>query len=183
MTRKVLLFAAVAAALCAAAVAPVCARAADNTAVAVDTRDGASVYRFAFKILRVNSTVVDEGNAAVAAASCTGCRTVAVAIEVLLVNGDASVISPTNEAIALNVDCSDCETLAAAYQYVLFGDDPVRLHFTADGYRRLAAVRRDAEQLRHADLTIWEVAARVAALAAEVRDVLATELVAAGPRS
>ena len=41
----------------------------DNTAVAVNTRDGSSVYRFSFKILRVSGDVVDNGNAAVAAAS------------------------------------------------------------------------------------------------------------------
>jgi len=185
MTKTRLLLAALAAsglALVASAVAPAVARAGggDNTAVAVNTRDNSSVYRFSFKILRVNKDVVDNGNAAVAVASCTDCRTVAMAIQVLLITDDASVVTPTNLALALNVDCTNCETLADAYQWVSSEGDPVRVHFTPEGNRRLAEIRREGHALRHSDLPLLDLQARIEQLAAEVGYVLANDLVQAG---
>ena len=47
----------------------------DNTAVAVNTEDGASVFRLAFSIRRVANGVIDETNSAYALASCTDCQT------------------------------------------------------------------------------------------------------------
>ena len=184
MTKRPLLIATIAAclALATCAAVPVAARAdgGDNTAVAANTRDDSSVYRFSFKILRVQKDVVDSGNAAVAVSSCTDCRTVAVAIEVLFTTNDATVVSPTNLAFALNVDCNDCETLADAFQYVLSEGDPLKVHFTAEGNQKLAEVRREANALRKSDLPLLELQARIEQLAAEVADVLANDVVVAG---
>jgi putative peptide zinc metalloprotease protein len=184
MNRRTSLIAAVAAcaALATCAAAPIAARAdgGDNTAVAVNTRDDSSVYRFSFKVLRVETDVVDNGNAAVAASSCTDCRTVAVAIEVLFYPADATVVSPTNLALALNVDCNDCETLADAFQYVFGEGDPVKVHFTPEGNQKLAQVRREGNELRRSDLSLPELQARIEQLAAEVADVLANDVVTAG---
>lgn len=62
---------------------------------------------------------VDNQNIAYAHASCTGCRTVAVAVQVLVVNGSYSYASPKNAAVAINQNCVDCVTAAYARQYML----------------------------------------------------------------
>ena len=70
----------------------------DNTAVAVNTKDGSSIFKVAFAIRHVMSDVVDQSNAAVAVSSCTDCQTVAVAIEIVLVESNASTVEPKNVA-------------------------------------------------------------------------------------
>ena len=167
----------VAAAALAGAV-PATAHAQDNAAVAVNLRDGASIFRFAFKISRVNQDVVDNTNTAVAFASCTECQTIALAFQVVLIFSDPDVVTTENVALALNYECSACETLASAYQFVLTTGGPV--HFTAEGNRRIAEIRRSLLELLRSDLSLWDLQAQVDVLADELREVLATELVAAG---
>ena len=160
---------------------PSAAVAGDSTAVAVNTRDGSDVFRLAFHVNRVMSDTVDEGNAAVAFASCTDCQTVAIAIQLVLVMSDPSVVTPENLALAYNSQCSLCDTLASAYQLVLTTGGPVR--FTPEGSRRLAEIHRRLLELRHADLTGFEIQAQVKALTTELEHVVATQLVPAGRAS
>ena len=110
----------------------------DNQAIAVNTDDGASIFRLAFSVRYVTDGMVDQTNTAVALASCTDCRTVALAFQVVLVEDDADVVVPENRAVALNVACAECLTYASATQIVLGVDGPVRL--TGEGYRRLAQI-------------------------------------------
>lgn len=151
---------------------------ADNAAVAINTRDGASIFRFAFSVRRVTSDIVDESNAAAAVASCEACQTVAIAIQVVLVFSEPEVITPENFAIALNVDCTSCVTAALAYQFVIGQGFPLRL--TPEGNRRIAEIRQEFQRLREAGLPLEELAARVDELTTQLREVLATELVPAG---
>jgi putative peptide zinc metalloprotease protein len=179
MRRSLLLVLALLAALSSVvAASPQPAEAGDNAAVAINLRDGSSTFRLAFKITRVNRDVVDSSNAAVAAASCTDCQTVAVALQAVLIFSDASVITPTNFAFAYNVDCERCYTLATAYQFVLTTGI---VRFTADGNRRIAEIHRQLQALRSADLSIEEIQARVDVLAGELFDVMRSEIVSPGP--
>ncbi|HEX2088887.1 MAG TPA: hypothetical protein VHI54_02985 [Actinomycetota bacterium] len=156
------------------------AGAADNVAVTINTKDGFSVWSFAFKVTRVMQDVVDDSNAAAAVSSCTDCQSIAVALQVVLIMGEASVIAPTNLALALNIECTSCETLASAYQWVFTTGGPVR--FTAEGNRRLAEIRRAfLELLRNAEtLTLAELQAEIAKLAEQLAQVIQTELLPAG---
>src|SRR5207249_2634698 len=141
------------------------------------THDGASIFRLAFSIRRLTGDVVSPTNAAIAYSSCTACQTVAVAIQIVLVEGTPSTFAPENVAMAINDMCTLCDTLASAYQFVLgAGTDPVR--FTPDGKKRLAEIRKELHQLRAegTDLPITEVQARLDRIVGEIRDVLATEL-------
>lgn len=147
---------------------------ADTTAVAINTRDGASIFRLAFSVRRVMAETVDQSNAAVAVASCTDCETVAVAIQVVLIFSDPEVVSPTNLALAINTECSLCDTLASAYQYVFTTDGVV--HFTAEGNRRLTEIRNQIRELLASDASIEEVQAGLDLLMDELGQVLATEL-------
>ena len=179
--RRLLLVAAVGAAAVLAAARPDAALAqagGDTTAVAVNTKDGSSVFKLAFAIKRVGSDVVDNTNAAVAFASCESCKTVAISIQVVLVTGDPSVATPTNLAIAINYECTLCETLASAYQWVLSTDGPV--HFSAEGNREVARIRHELRELAKSNLPVEELQARVEQLMRELAQVLERELVAAG---
>jgi putative peptide zinc metalloprotease protein len=150
-------------------------RADDNVSVAVNDKDGSSVFKLAFSIARVSGDVVDSSNVAVAYASCTDCQTVAIAIQVVLVTGDPSVVTPENVAIAINDACNLCDTLASAYQIVL--GNGARVRFTDEGQRRIAAIRKRLHDLKKSDLTIEQIQAEVAAAVADLKQVLTTELV------
>jgi len=152
----------------------------DTTAIAINTKDGFDLFRLAFQIRRATQDVVDTSNAAVAYASCTDCQTVALAIQVVLISGyDSSVVAPENLAIAINEECSLCDTLASAYQFVLTAEGSLR--FTAEGSQRLAEIRQALLALRDSGLTAAEIQAQVDALMDDLAEVLATELVPVGP--
>ena len=151
----------------------------DNEAVAVNEKDGKSVFKLAFKVKRTMDSDVDADNTAIAYASCTDCETVAAAIQVVLMMEDPDSLDVRNTAVAINYDCSECETLAAAYQFVFGEGQPVR--FSAEGNRKLADIRRRLQELRQRDdLTLQQLATELATLAAETAKVVAEETVPAG---
>ncbi|HVM34619.1 MAG TPA: hypothetical protein VM784_04685 [Actinomycetota bacterium] len=156
------------------------AAAQDNSAVAVNTKDGTSVIDFSFSLARVMGSVVDNQNAAVAFSSCQSCRAVAVAIQIVLVMGDPEVVTPENYAIAVNQLCSLCESMALAYQIVIGVDGPVRL--TPEGLRALAQIRLALAKLERdaKDLTLEEIRVAVEDIVAQLKEVLSTQLVPAG---
>ncbi|MGH9124124.1 MAG: hypothetical protein ACRDZ8_05270 [Acidimicrobiales bacterium] len=77
----------------------------------------------------------DTGTAAVTNANlaysqssdCTGCRTVAVAVQAVVIEGVPTAITPQNAAVALNNNCQSCMTFAYAQQYVFSPEHPVTL--------------------------------------------------------
>lgn len=151
----------------------------DTTAIAINTKDGFDLFRLAFQVKRATGDVVDNGNAAVAYASCTDCQTVALSIQVVLISGyDSSTVSPENLAIAINESCTLCDTLASAYQFVLTAEG--NLHFTADGNKALADIRHALLALRGSGLSGAEIQAKVDALMRQLAEVLTTQLVPAG---
>ncbi|MEY2516339.1 MAG: putative peptide zinc metalloprotease protein [bacterium] len=154
------------------------AAAQDSAAVAVNTRDESSIFRLAFNIRRVTGDVVDQTNAAVAYASCNECRTVAISFQVLLVQSDASIVSPENLALTINEDCTLCDTFAAAYQIVL--GDGTRLRFTAEGSQAIAQIRRDLQALRDQNLSDDDLDAQLDAIYGRLKGVLDTQLVGVG---
>jgi putative peptide zinc metalloprotease protein len=159
---------------------PAPAQAQDNVVVAVNTKDGTSLIRFAFKIVRVSRDVVDQSNAAGAAASCEECEAIAAAFQIVLVFSNPSVVTPVNLAIALNVECSECLAFAAAYQWVLGTDGPTG--FTKEGKERLAEIKKQLHDLEDAaeNMTLEQLIAALEGIQAEIADVLATELVPLG---
>jgi putative peptide zinc metalloprotease protein len=153
----------------------------DNAAVAVNTEDGASVFRLALSVRFVANGVVDQSNTAAALASCTDCQTVALAFQVVLVRGDADVVVPENQAVAYNDQCVECVTYASATQIVLGFDGHVRL--TGDGRQRIGEWYRALQGLEDqvATMTVAELNAAVQAAKQELIDILNTELVANPP--
>jgi putative peptide zinc metalloprotease protein len=178
--RLTLFLLALAVAVSFAGIRPDVARAGDdNAAVAINTKDGASLFKLAFDIRKVAGEVVDSQNAAVAYSSCERCRTVAIAIQIVLVTGSPSVVTPTNLAIAVNESCTLCETFASAYQFVLGTGGPVK--FTQEGKHELHEIRKALKELRKSDLSLAELDAQLKAIVERIRNVLATQLVPVGP--
>jgi hypothetical protein len=107
----------------------------DDSAVAINEEDGTSIFKLAFHIRRITDEVVDPTNLALAYSSCENCRTVAISIQVVLVASDPRIVAPENLALAVNFECTMCETFASAYQFVLgTGDD---FHFSKEGRRAI----------------------------------------------
>lgn len=101
---------------------------ANNVVIVKTTADGATQARSHVQVAPVPGDTVASANIALAeATACTGCRSSAVAIQVLLVTGDPSVFTPANVATAVNAGCNGCGTFAYAWQYVLQSDGPVML--------------------------------------------------------
>jgi putative peptide zinc metalloprotease protein len=158
--------------------APSAARADDNTAVVINTKDGASIFKFAFKIRKIGGDVVDETNAAVAYSSCTSCQTVAIAIEIVLVTGNPSVVTPTNVAIAINDQCTLCVSVADAYQWVV--SVPAGFRFSHDAMREIKRIVKAIHDLGKSGLSAAEIQARLEELVKELAKVIADDIKAGG---
>lgn len=90
-----------------------------NQAMAIVTRNGGTAYDVAFALVWVTSDTSLNRNEAYAFASCTGCRAVAVAFQVVLLVGDVHVVAPQNIAAAVGYHCLACVTEALATQLVV----------------------------------------------------------------
>ena len=155
--------------------APAAVASDDTAAVAVNTKDGSSVFRLAFSIKKVAGDVVDNANAAVAYSTCESCRTIALSIQIVLVTGDPETVTPENFAIAINENCTSCETLASAYQWVL-GTDEENVRFSPEGRQAINEIRKELREVGKSDLPVDELQARVHQLMIRLGQVLRTEL-------
>ncbi len=151
----------------------------DTSAVAINTKDGSSIFKLAFEIRRVTGEVVDNQNAAVAYASCTECQTVAISIQVLLIAGTPDTVAPENISVAINENCTLCQTMASAYQFAV--GVGTRTKFTREGKKQIADLRRRLKDLRKSGKSITDIQAEVDAITGELADVLRNELVAVAP--
>jgi putative peptide zinc metalloprotease protein len=197
MRSSALVLAVAVAAFALAAARPADARAQDAAAVAVNTKDGTSIFRLAFKVIRVNQQVVDNSNVAFSFASCEECDAIALSFMAVLIFSDPDEVLATNQAWAINWECTECLAFAWAVQSVLTTGGPV--HFTSDGNRRLAELRQELrripDNLDQVPLDVIPEKCQVlegdalglcvalTALTSEFREILATELVQAGPPS
>lgn len=73
---------------------------------------------------QIPGDVAEPVNLAYATSSCTDCQTIAVALQINLIGKTATRIAPQNVAVALNVECTRCVTVARAIQYTYQVDDP-----------------------------------------------------------
>jgi hypothetical protein len=147
----------------------------ENIAQATIEQDGGRAFDFAWDVSHQRGGVVDHINRAHAAARCTDCEATAIAFQIVLVSGAPSTAAPINEAVALNLECTRCETVAEARQFVRVYEGPVRL--TRAGRRDLADVRRTLRALEAQDPPIDQLHLTIEAQEARVRQVLNTELV------
>ncbi len=146
----------------------------DNAAIAINNEDGSSLFRFAFDIHRTMNSVIDETNIALSYASCEGCQTVAVAIQIVLVGSDPDSIVPENVAISINEECISCETMASAYQFVIGTGDNIKLD--KEGRKLVKDIRKAfydlAKEAEAGNLTNAQIEARIIPLVEQIKTVL-----------
>jgi hypothetical protein len=147
----------------------------DNIAVATTETDGARAFDFAWSLRRQEGGVVDHRNIANAAARCTDCRATSIAFQVVIVEGSPSQLTPRNQAVAINDQCTRCIVYAGARQFVRVVDGDVR--FTRAGIETLVDVRRQLRALEDGDLDVAALAAKVEEQEQRVLQVLRVELV------
>ena len=147
----------------------------ENLAQATIEQDGGRAFDFAWEISSQRGGVVDQANKAHAAARCTECEATAIAFQIVLVSGAPSTVAPTNEAVALNLECIRCEVVAEARQFVRVVDAPVRI--TRAGRRELTDVRQTLRELEAQDPPIDQLHQAVESQEARVKQVLNSELV------
>ena len=148
-----------------------------NSATAYNFGHGRLKARTRAALVQTRSPWVNATNRAVARSRCSDCRTVAVALEVVVASGSPATPSFTNHADALSENCTRCETLAMAYQLVLL-KPASRLSNT--GVARLNEIAGQLASLTRTSLPIDQVAAGVDGLAAQAAHVLSEEVVEGG---
>jgi hypothetical protein len=105
---------------------------------------------------------------------CTDCRTVAVAVQAVLLKRSPQTAEPKNVAIAINERCLRCTTYAFAYQYVVTTAN--RAVLTRRARRRVAGIRDQIATVSHSDLSPDDLNARLRELAADFRAVIDADL-------
>ena len=149
---------------------PLPPRAGDNQALAVNTIDGAVAYDVSFALVWADENTAVQRNEAYALARCTGCRTVAVAFQVVLVLGSVDVVVPQNTAVAVNYLCVECVTYALATQLVVSVPGPL----SDEGFRELAAIWEELRSFggQIADVPLSELRARLTEYEVRILDVV-----------
>lgn len=66
-------------------------------------------------------------NEAYAYSSCTNCKTLAVALQIIVRDANAHNVQPQNAAVAVNFQCNGCQTGAIAIQDVIPVADPTHV--------------------------------------------------------
>lgn len=141
---------------------------ANNVVLATTTADGSSLSRSALQVSQIGGPTVTSSNIAAATSyACTGCRSVAVALQAVLVTGDPSTVVPANAAVATNAGCNSCTSYAYAYQYVLSTDGPAYL--TPSAQAQLASFRAEIADLAASGLAPDELTARLDTVAAQFK--------------
>lgn len=141
-------------------------------ALAVNTRDGTTVYRVAYSLITVSGGApIANTNGAFAMARCRNCTTVAVSFQVILVVGNSSRVAPVDVSGTFNKDCPACDTVAIADQLVVTLRSRPSAALTAElqaDLRKLNAIPRLGSAVSPA-----AVAAEVAAAQNEIDQQLA----------
>jgi hypothetical protein len=96
-----------------------------------------------------------------------------VAVQVVLVEGSPTEVAPENAAVAVNDQCTGCQTFAYAYQYLINTEGPVSLD--AEARQQVDDVEdRMREAAGSATVSFPDLTTRLDALSAElVQDVQA----------
>lgn len=123
-------------------------------------------------------TVANQNLAVARSTDCTGCHTVAVAMQVVLVEGSPNDFEPANAASASNANCDSCTTFAYAYQYVLEPGRPVYL--SSGAQQTLATLRGEADSLAASDLSYLDLKAQLDSLFDQFVQTVSEDLRAAG---
>ncbi len=152
----------------------------DNQAVAINTTDGTAMYDVAFALVWVtDGSDALNRNEAQAWASCTGCASVAIAYQVVLVVDDdptdSNVAAPENLAGALNYDCVNCLTYALAQQLFVTLDEPLTEEAMAELDALWQEIAEYGDAVSRGEVPVDEVAATLDGYNEQIRTIIGVE--------
>jgi hypothetical protein len=121
---------------------------------------------------RIPGPNVGPENYAAAVNLCSSaCDTLAVALQINLVNRNYSVFVPQNVAVAVNAGCDGCHAIAVAYQYNIGVDDPSNVPAGVNGL--IVEMRQELVHLDARGTTLSEAIAEVNVVIAQYNDLAA----------
>jgi len=161
-----------------AALAQEAAGGADNVVNVTNMQDGGKAARGQVAVAHDAAPTVGNQNLAIARATCTDCRTVAVAMQAVVVEAQPTDFEPHNAAVAANSGCTNCQTLAYAFQYVTQPGVPV--HLSQEGQEGLRDIQEQVDDAASSDLPLGVVVAELDGAAGQLVNVINTELVRSG---
>jgi hypothetical protein len=136
----------------------------NNVVTVATTTDSPADEESTLQVASYGGDLLDSTNLAWADAhDCTGCRSIAVAVQAVFATGHPRVVSPQNLALATNENCTNCISFAFAYQYVVTTDGPV--HLSPQGRRDIRELRHQFADLAESQLALPELDARLHELA------------------
>lgn len=135
--------------------------------------DGRLRVKGRVQVNQIMGDVVAPQNESRAYASCVGCSTLTVALQLNVVPRTATTVTPKNVAIALNYQCSGCRTYAVALQYVKQVDDPRLIPDNVNALARQMNAELRAIQTDQS-VTLPDAITRVNAVVAQFQDLAAS---------
>jgi hypothetical protein len=153
----------------------------NNIVVVKNSTDATTNARSGLAVSEAPGDTVDNQNVAYANShDCTGCGAVAVAMQVIVVEGNPHDFEPANAAVAVNTNCISCHSFAFAFQYVVQPGDDV--HLDGDAHRQLHDLRERVAQVAEADLSHDDMKAQLQPLFDELVKIVNDNLRASGHR-
>ena len=153
---------------------------ANNVVMATNTVDGSTVARDRVQIAYDPADTVANSNIATAQSTdCVACRTVAVALQVVLVEGDPSDFEPANAAVATNGGCDTCQTYAFAFQDIIQPGQVVYL--SGDAQQELSSLRDQVDGITNdTTLSYDDMKAQLESVFAQIVATVSQDIQAAG---
>jgi len=166
------------AAVALAGVPPAGAEGRVNHVIVVNQADSRAAADGRAVVAADGGATVDPENVALARAHCTDCRTVSVAVQVVTVEGSVSDFRPLNAAVAVNEECTRCQTYAYARQEIIAVDAGFEL--TDAGRDEVRRLEDAIEAVAASDEAFLAMGAELDQLVAQLRDAIRAEIGRAG---
>lgn len=148
----------------------------DNSVTATTTAGHSSEALSSLQLARYAGNDLESTNSARSDAhDCTGCRSIAVAVQAVLATGHPSTVAPHNFSVATTESCTRCVSFTFAYQYVVV--TPTRVSLARDGRRQIAHIRAEiAAAVADSTLSAPDLDTRLHQLATQFRGVVDEQL-------
>ena len=149
-----------------------------NNVTVVNQSDGRAATSARTALMQDRAPAVGAENVALARASCTECRTVAVAVEVVAVEGSVTDFHPLNAAVAVNDACTRCETYAYARQEAIAVDG--EFSPSAVGRDEIRRLSDAIDRLAASDEPFLQMGAELDGLVVQLLDAVRQEIERSG---
>ena len=143
-----------------------------NIVQVVNNTNGSLRVKGRMQLGRVPAPQVGPVNIAEAINTCTlHCDTLAVALQINMVNENAVVLAPQNAAVAVNGGCSGCHAVALAIQYNIGSNDPADV--PPEVNRMVAAMKAELAHIDASSTSLEEAESEVEGVLAQYQDLVA----------